>query len=106
KGDLTTTYLACASFYFFLQPARGMLRVCLRALSLISFTGMLAATNRAALFGFGCAALLLLIARRPRFVFYQLAMTVALLIVVGLLQFARISNSSSLGRILDRIESI
>ena len=106
KGDLTTIYLACASFYFFLQPARGILRVCLRALSLVSFAGMLAATNRAALCGFACATLLLIIARRPRFVFYQAAMTVTLLIVIGLLQFARLSSVSALGRILDRVESI
>lgn len=106
KGDLTTTYLAFASFYFFLQPARGIWRVCLRALSLTSFAAMLAITARAALFGFAFATLLLLIARRPRFVFYQAAMTIALLIVIGLLQFARLSNTSVLGRVMDRVESI
>jgi hypothetical protein len=106
KGDLTTTYLAFGSFYFFLQPARGIWRVCLRVLSLVSFAAMLAITARAALFGFVCAVLLLLIARRPRFVFYQAAMMIALLIVIGLLQFARLGNTSALGRVLDRVESI
>jgi hypothetical protein len=106
KGDLTTTYLAFGSFYFFLQPARGIWRVCLRVLSLISFAAMLAITGRAALCGFACAVLLLLIARRPRFVFYQAAMTIALLIVIGLLQFARLSNTSPLGRVMDRVESM
>jgi hypothetical protein len=106
KGDLTTTYLAFGSFYFFLQPARGIWRACLRVLSLISFAAMLAITGRAALCGFACAVLLLLIARRPRFVFYQVAMTIALLIMIGLLQFARLSNTSPLGRVMDRVESI
>ncbi len=106
KGDLTTTYLAFACFYFFLRPARGGLRVWLRALSLVFFAFMLACTSRAALFGFACATPLLLIARRPRFFFYQAAMTVALLIFVGLLQFARLGNTGALGRVMDRVESM
>lgn len=106
KGDLTTTYLAVASFYFFLQPARGLWRTCLRTMSLISFSEMLAITGRAALCGFACATLLLMIARRPRFFFYQVAMAAALLIMVGLLQFARLGNTGALGRVMDRVESI
>ena len=106
KGDLTTTYLAFASFYFFLRPARGALRASFRMLSLVFFACMLAWTARAALLGFGCAVGLLLIARRPRFVFYQVATTIALLIVIGLLQFARLGNTSALGRVMDRVESI
>jgi hypothetical protein len=106
KGDLASTYLGCASFYFFLQPGSGIRRVLLRGFSLVSFAAMIAWTARAALLGFGCAVALLLIARRPRFVFYQAAMTIALLIVIGLLQFARISNTSAIGRVMDRIESI
>jgi hypothetical protein len=107
KGDLTTTYLAFGSFYFFLQPARGTRRVFLRVLSLLSFVGMVALTARAALVGFGCAAFILLIARRPQFLFYQIAVAVALLIVIGLLQVSRISHAGGyVSKVLDRVESI
>ena len=43
KGDLTATYLAFASFYFFLQPARGLWRWFLRTLAL--FRGKLVQRN-------------------------------------------------------------
>src|SRR5207237_5420838 len=52
KGDLTTTYLALASFYFFLRPGRGPRQVLFRVLALVFFAAMLALMARAALFGF------------------------------------------------------
>src|SRR5438270_2345096 len=56
KGDLTTTYLAFASFYFFLQPAEGAKRFLCRVMSIVFFVGMLMLMARAALFGYACAA--------------------------------------------------
>src|ERR1700736_924301 len=44
KGDLSSTYLGCASFYFFLQPASGIRRVFLKGLSLVSCAAMIAWT--------------------------------------------------------------
>jgi hypothetical protein len=107
KGDLTTTYLAFASFFFFLRPARGLLRVVFRVLALVFFAGMLALMARAALFGFAVAAVLLLIARRPQFIFYQAVVGCLVLIVVGVLHVAQFDRSSGfLARLTDRVESM
>jgi len=107
KGDLTATYLGLASFYFFLQPARPLMRFLLRILSVIFFVGMLALMGRAAMVGFAFAAILLLIARRPQFVLYQIAIVFLVLIVVGLLQIAQLNEKTGfLAHLTDRVESI
>jgi hypothetical protein len=107
KGDLTTTYLAFASFYFFLRPSRGPRQVFFRIMALLFFAGMLALMARAALLGFLLGALLLLIARRPQFVLYQAAVGVFVLIVIGLLQVAQLNERGGfLSRLTDRVESI
>ena len=106
KGDLSSTFLGCASFFFFLQPASGIRRVLSKGLSLICFAAMIAWTARAAVVGFGCGVALLLIARRPQFLFYQAGITILLLIVAGFLQFANLKQDNSyLVRILDRLEA-
>ena len=107
KGDLTTTYLAFASFYFFLRPARGTGLLFLRALSVVFFVGMLMLMARAALFGCGCAALLLLLARRPQFVFYQAAIGFVAFIMLALFQFGQTKGDSNVvTRLTDRVESM
>jgi O-Antigen ligase len=107
KGDLTTTYLAFASFFFFLRPARGILHVLFRVLALIFFAGMLALMARAALFGFAVASVLLLVARRAKFIVYQAAIGCLVLIVVGLLQLSQLNEGSGfLSRLTDRVESM
>jgi hypothetical protein len=107
KGDLTTTYLAFASFYFFLRPSRGPRQVFFRIMALLFFAGMLALMARAALFGFFLGALLLLIARRPQFVLYQAAVGIFVLIAIGLLQVAQLNERGGFfARLTDRVESI
>jgi O-antigen ligase len=107
KGDLTTTYLAFASFYFFLKPAKGISVVALRILSVVFFVGMLMLMARAALLGCAGAALLLLLARRPQFVLYQMVIGFAVLILVGLLQFGQVKGEASVvTRLTDRVESM
>jgi O-antigen ligase len=107
KGDLTTTYLAFASFYFFLKPAKGLAFFLLRTLSVVFFVGMLMLMARAALFGCACAAVLLLLARRPQFVFYQMVIGVAALILIGLLQVGEFRGEASfVTRLTDRVKSM
>jgi hypothetical protein len=107
KGDLTATYLAFASIYFFLRPARGLMRTILRVLSLVFFAGMLTLMARAAFFGFAAAAVLLLIARRPQYLFYQAAVGFAALMFMVVLQFAQIRGQSGfIARLTDRVESM
>ncbi len=107
KGDLTTTYLAFASFYFFLQPASGAKRFVLRLLSIVFFVGMLMLMARAALFGYACAVCLLLLARRPQFAIFQVAIGAAVLLVIASLQFGHVKGESNvLPRQTDRVESM
>jgi O-Antigen ligase len=107
KGDLTATYLAFASFYFFLYPARGLGRVMLRLLAILFFLGILVVTARSAIFGYACAAGLLLLARRPQFVFYQTATVVAALLLAGLMEIGGMYHqNSSYSRVADKLESM
>ena len=107
KGDLAGTYLAFASFYFFLRPATGARLLAFRFLSVLFFVGMLILMSRAAIFGCICAALLLLLARRPQFVFYQATIGFFALILVALLQFGQTKGEANmLTRLADRVESM
>jgi hypothetical protein len=107
KGDLTTTYLAFASFYFFLQPANGVKRVFFRSLSIVFFVGMLMLMARAALFGYACAVCLLLLARRPQFVIYQAVIGLIALVLIASLQLGHVKGESDvLSRLTDRVESM
>lgn len=107
KGDLTTTYLAFASFYFFLQPAKGAKLFFLRTLSILFFVGMLMLMARAALFGYACAVGLLLLARRPQFVLYQVAIGLVALILIASLQIGHVKGESNLvTRLTDRVQSM
>jgi O-antigen ligase len=107
KGDLTATYLGFASFYFFLRPSRGSLRVLFRILSAMFFVGMIALMGRASMVGFALAVVLVLIARRPQFVFYQIATACLALIIVGLLQVAQLNEKGGfISQLTDRVESM
>jgi O-Antigen ligase len=107
KGDLTATYLGLASFYFFLQPARPAVVFLFRMLSLIFFVGMLVLMGRASMVGFAFAAVLLLVARRPQFVFYQIATSCFVLLVIGLLQVAQLNEKGGfLEHLTDRVASM
>jgi hypothetical protein len=104
KGDLTTTYLAFSSFYFFLRPARGVRLFFLRGLSVIFFVGMLMLMARAALIGWGCAAFLLLLARRLQFLAIQACIALFALIILGALHLGE--QSAVYTRLADKVESI
>jgi O-Antigen ligase len=107
KGDLTTTYLAFASFYFFLQPAKGAKLFLFRTLSIFFFVGMLMLMARAALFGYACAVGLLLWARKPQFVLYQVAIGLVALILIASLQIGHIKGESNVvTRLTDRVQSM
>jgi hypothetical protein len=107
KGDLTATYLGLASFYFFLQPARSSVLFLFRILSVIFFMGMLVLMGRASMVGFAFAAVLLLLARRPQFVFYQIATSCFVILIIGLLQIAQLNEKGGfLDHLTDRVESM
>ena len=68
---------------------------------------MLFPMSRAALTGFACAALLLLVARRPQFIFYQLAVAFVALLTIAFLQLSNIHFESDFFRKLsDRASSV
>ena len=107
KGDLTATYLAFASFYFFLQPARGLWRWLLRALALIFFMGMFVVTARAAIVGYFAAALLLVVARQPRFVIAQVVTAIFAVVIAGVLQLGGMNDQNPVSsKLADKLESI
>lgn len=107
KGDLTTTYLAFASFYFFLQPASGLKLFLLRTLSIVFFVGMLMLMARAALLGYACAVCLLLLARRPQFLISQVVVGLVALVLIATLQIGHIKGESNvLTRLTDRVQSM
>ena len=107
KGDLLTTYLGIAAFYFFLTPSKGIAKIFFRVCALASLILMLFPMSRAALFGFVCAALLLLVARRPQFLFYQLGVAFVALLAFALLQLSNVHFESELFKNLnDRVSSV
>ena len=107
KGDLTATYLGLASFYFFLRSGRPSVVLLLRTLSVICFVGMLVLMGRASMVGFAFAAVLLLVARRPQFVFYQVAISCLVLLLVGVLEVAQLNEKGGfLDHLTDRVESM
>ena len=107
KGDLTSAYLAFASFFFFLQPARGLARIFFRLLAVVFFLGILLVTSRAAIFGYSVGALLVILARRSQLVIWQLTAAVVALIIVGVAQFGQLDKqNTTLQRVADKIESM
>lgn len=107
KGDLLTTFLGIGAFYFFLAPSHGLTRIFFWACSLASLILMLFPMSRAALFGFIAAAVLLLIARRPQFILYQVGIAALALFAITLLELADIRIESDLfGKLSDRLASI
>ena len=107
KGDLMSSYLAFAAFYFFLRPARGASRVMLLILSLASTMWMLIFMSRAALVAFATACLLLLVARQGRFILFQVVIGSLALLAVGVLQLADVNSEAGfVGRLSDKVTSI
>ncbi len=107
KGDLLATFLGIGAFYFFLTPTKGMTRVFFRICSLLSLSLMLFPMSRAALSGFVCAALLLIMARRPQFLMYQIGIAITALFAIAFLQLSNIHFESDFFRNLsDRASSI
>jgi hypothetical protein len=107
KGDLLTTYLGIAAFFFFLTPSRGVIKVFFRICALASLILMLFPMSRAALFSFVFAALLLMVARRPQFIFYQLGVACVALLAFALLELSNVHFESDLfGKLSDRVSSI
>jgi hypothetical protein len=107
KGDLTATYLAFASFYFFLYPSRGAIRLLLRILAIVFFLGIFVVTARAAIVGLIAAALLLLMARRPQFVLAQICVAVVGLTIAGALHLGSTGDESDVyTKVTDKLESM
>ena len=107
KGDLISSYLAFAAFYFFLRPAQGGWRLALLMLSLASTLCMLIFMSRAAFVAFAAACLLLLLARQARFILFQLAIGSFALLCLGLLQLADVNSETGvIGRLADKVTSI
>src|SRR5260370_26623034 len=107
KGDLLTTFLGIGAFYFFFTPSRGILKIFFRACSLASLGLFLFGMSLVALSGFACATLLLVAARRPRFIIYQIRIAVVLLLAISSLQLSNIHFESDFFRNLsDKITSI
>ena len=107
KGDLITSFLAVGAFYIFLRPARGVRRIIFVALSLASSAAMLIFFQRAGLVGFVLAALLLLIAKQPRFLVCQVALALVGVMFVLVLRASNLEYGSRwLAQSADRIESI
>jgi hypothetical protein len=107
KGDLLATFLGIGAFYFFFTPTKGILKVFFRACSVFSLGLMLFGMSRAALSGFVCATLLLVAARRPKFILYQIGVIVVALFSIAFLQLSNIHVKSDLFRNLsDKVSSI
>jgi len=107
KGDLLTTFLGMGAFYFFLTPTRGVIRVFFRICALLSLILMLFPMSRAALFGFIAATALLVLARRPQFLVYQLSIAMVALLAVALIEFGHLeSQSAFFAKLTDRMSSI
>jgi hypothetical protein len=107
KGDLLATFLGIGAFYFFLTPSAGTKKVFFRTCSLASLVLMLLPMSRAALSGFVCATLLLVAAKRPQFIMYQVGIAVVALFAIAFLQLSNVRFESDFFRSLsDRVSSI
>jgi len=107
KGDLLATFLGIGAFYLFLTPSNGVTKLFLRSCSVASLGLMLFAMSRAALSGFICAAGLLIVAKRPRFIVYQLGVAVVALLAIAFLELSNIHFESDFFRNLsDKVSSI
>lgn len=107
KGDLLTTFLGIGAFYFFFTPSRGALKVFFRACSLACLGLMLLGMSRAAFSGFAFAALLLIVAKRSKFILYQLGVAVVALLAIAFLELSNIHFESDFFRNLsDKVTSI
>jgi hypothetical protein len=107
KGDLLTTFLGIAAFYFFLAPSKGTLKFIFRSCSLACLGLMLLAMSRAALSGFACAALLLIVAKRSKFIVYQFGVGLIAVLAIAFLQLSHIRFESDFFRTLsDKVSSI
>lgn len=106
KYDLTTAYLGFGSIYFFLGAAEGKRRIIRLTCSVIYLCLMLMIVTRAAIFGFACATLLLLLARQSRFLLIQAAMAVLAMIAVATVQVADTGGQSFLEPLTDKVKSM
>lgn len=107
KGDLLATFLGFSSFYLFLKPGSGTARMFSRGLSVAMFASMLALMSRASFVGVAAAALLLLRARQPKFVMYQIVMGGCALLALGLLKISNVHGDSEMAaKLADKVQSI
>jgi O-antigen ligase len=98
--------LGVGAFYLFLTPSTGVMKLFLRGCSVASL-GLMLLGSRAALTGFICAASLLIVARRPRFIVYQLAVAVVALLAIAFLELSNIHfESDFFRRLSDKVSSI
>lgn len=106
KYDLTTAYLAFGSIYFFLAAAEGRKRLLRLSASVIYLCLMLMIVTRAAIFGFACATLLLLLGRQTRFLLLQATMVLIVAMGVASLQVADTGGQSFLEPLTDKVQSM
>jgi hypothetical protein len=106
KYDLTTAYLSFASIYFFLAALDGKRRMIRLVLSVAYLCLMLMIVTRAAIFGFGCATLLLIAARQFRFLFVQALMVLIAATTIATLQVTNTGGQSFLAPLADKVESM
>ncbi|HEX8678624.1 MAG TPA: O-antigen ligase family protein, partial [Chthoniobacterales bacterium] len=106
KYDLTTAYLACASIYFFLAAAQRKARIARLTFSVVFLCLMLMIVTRAAIFGLGCATLLLILARQFRFLLLQATMVFVAAIVIATVQVADTGGQSFIEPLADKLESM
>lgn len=107
KGDLITSYLAFASFYFLLHPSSKSTRFIWIGLSIAAFAAMMLFLQRAGLVGYFLAAVLLIVARRPQFIWNQFLVGLAVIIVFMTLSAANMQKDSQMiAQALDKLESI
>lgn len=107
KNDLLCTYMGIAAFYYYLRPNSGWTRTACKILSVLFLGGMLLLLARAAFFGFACAALLLVVARQPKFLLYQAAVGCLALIAVLLFQASGVGGQSGfLVDLTDKVASM
>lgn len=107
KNDLLCTYMGIAAFYYYLRPHAGWTRTACKILSVLFLGGMLLLLSRAAFFGFGCAALLLVMARQVKFLVYQAVVGCVALIAVLVFQASGIGGQSGfLVDLTDKVASM
>lgn len=106
KYDLTTAYLGFASIYFFLSAAQGQRRLVRLTCSVVYLCLMLMIVTRAAIFGFGCAMVLLIFARQTRFLVLQVAMVAVVALAIATLQVADTGGESFLEPLTDKVKSM